>query len=610
MGKKISQNSRLMFISPWLLAAAVGLLLIIILVFAANTLQRGKLLLTDSVFHKGLDIARFVGAGIRASVMMGVPGSTQVQHLIEQAVEEDQKLLYVAVLDSEFRILAHNDKDRVGKIMGNHDYLKTEYKHIPTWHIAEEPETGREIFEVIAPFQPFKGGRGGFMRNRLQEQMSPDTSAGNALDDKGAIQNDWCRVFANSNESCNQAGSHTILIGLSMQEFESFNRQNLLHILIMSAALLFIGLGAWIALLAAQGYRTSQNTIQHMQAFTNLLISRLPVGIMATGRNGRVQTYNQAAAAMTGAPAGTVINGSPDQVLPREFAAFFDTGSENNEVIDREIVCEQGNRGAASFHVSSVPVMDEENMPSGRVVLIHDLTRLKLLEKEVRRHEQLAALGKMAAGVAHEVRNPLSSIKGFATLLGSRFQEGSKERETATLLINEVERLNRSITELLNYARPTPLNRHEFDAAEAIGNSLKLIEGDAQELGVSLRYEIAQDCPKIYADQDRLNQVLLNLYLNSLQAMTDHGGTLSVSVQKGETPGTVAITVQDNGSGIPANMLRHILEPYVTTRPGGTGLGLAMVHKIIDDHSGLLAIESEENKGTTVTLSLPGKSYE
>ncbi len=605
MTKKISRNSRLMFISPWLLTAAVGLLLIIILVFAANTLQRGKLLLTESVFHKGLDIAGFVGAGIRASVMMGVPGSTQVQHLIEQAAEEDQELLYIAVLDSEFRILAHNDKERIGKDIDNPDYLKTEYKHVPTWRIATEQDTGREIFEVIAPFQPFKGGRGHFMRKKM---MNQEPAKGNAADDKGAMQNDWCRAFANSNESCNQAGSHTILIGLSMQEFESFNRQNRLHILIMSAALLFIGLGAWIALLAAQGYRTSQNTIQHMQAFTNLLISRLPVGIVATGKNGRVQTYNQAAAAMTGAPGDTVINGTPGEVLPREFAAFFDTDPGNSELIGREIVLEKGNNITASFHVSSVPVMDEDNVLSGRVVLIHDLTRLKLLEKEVRRHEQLAALGKMAAGVAHEVRNPLSSIKGFATLLGSRFQEGSKERETAALLINEVERLNRSITELLNYARPTPLNRQEFDAAEAIGNSLKLIEGDAQELGVSLRYEIAQDCPKIYADQDRLNQVLLNLYLNSLQAMAEHGGTLYVSVQQGKQSGAVAITIQDSGLGIPADMLRHILEPYVTTKPHGTGLGLAIAHKIIDDHGGQLEIESEENKGTTVTITLPGET--
>jgi two-component system sensor histidine kinase HydH len=211
----------------------------------------------------------------------------------------------------------------------------------------------------------------------------------------------------------------------------------------------------------------------------------------------------------------------------------------------------------------------------------------------------------MAAGVAHEVRNPLSSIKGFATLLGSRFPEQSEEAEAARLLVNEVERLNRSITELLTYARPLPLSVAEVEIEPFIAASLKLIQSDAKELSVAVHQQVALRRKQVRLDKDRLNQVLLNLYLNSLQAM-EQGGELEVSVREGSSPGTVEISVRDTGCGIAEDHLERVMDPYFTTKPEGTGLGLAMVYKIIDEHGGTISIASKEGKGTTVTIVLPG----
>ena len=142
--------------------------------------------------------------------------------------------------------------------------------------------------------------------------------------------------------------------------------------------------------------------------------------------------------------------------------------------------------------------------------------QIKKLEAQVRRHDRLVALGKMAAGVAHEVRNPLSSIKGFATLLGSRFPVESEEGEAARLLINEVERLNRSITELLTYARPLPLAIAEVEIEPFIEASLKLIQSDARELGVTVHHETILARKQVRLDKDRLNQVLLRHNQHSL----------------------------------------------------------------------------------------------
>jgi two-component system sensor histidine kinase HydH len=238
---------------------------------------------------------------------------------------------------------------------------------------------------------------------------------------------------------------------------------------------------------------------------------------------------------------------------------------------------------------------------------MYDLSELKRLEKEVQRHDRLVALGKMAAGVAHEVRNPLSSIKGFATLLGSKFKEGSKEHEASDLLVQEAERLNRSITELLNYARPTTLRKEPVNIGEMLDLSLKLISSDAQALGVTISLNIEPDLPAVSVDRDRINQVLLNLYLNGLQAMENsvEGKELKVSVHHDKENKMLAIEVQDNGCGIPRDDLEKILDPYFTTKPEGTGLGLALAYKIIDEHKGSIQFSSNQGKGTSVSISLP-----
>jgi len=243
----------------------------------------------------------------------------------------------------------------------------------------------------------------------------------------------------------------------------------------------------------------------------------------------------------------------------------------------------------------------------GAVLLMHDLTDLKTLEKKVRRQDRLAALGKMAAGVAHEVRNPLSSIKGFATLLGSKFKPGSEEQKAAELLVNEAERLNRSITELLNYARPIPLQKTRINTEHFLADSLKLISADAEALGISLVLEVSPQLSEMVLDPDRMNQVLLNLYLNGLQAMESkgYGGTLKVVAKPGAQSTGIDIVISDTGEGISEEDLDQILDPYFTTKPKGTGLGLAIASKIIDEHHGTIGFVSGEGEGTTVTVSLP-----
>jgi len=228
--------------------------------------------------------------------------------------------------------------------------------------------------------------------------------------------------------------------------------------------------------------------------------------------------------------------------------------------------------------------------------------RLGIIEKELQRSERLAALGKMAAGVAHELRNPLSSIKGLTLLLRSKVNTESGGIETANILVQEVERLNRSIGELLDYAKPAKLNKISINLNVIVEKTLLLIGMDLQSLDISLDLQLAEELPVTEVDEDKMKQVFLNLFLNSIQAM-EEGGVLTVASQ--QEGNNVVVIVEDKGTGISDQNLQKVFDPYFTTKNDGTGLGLAMSGKIVEEHGGKITLSSMVGQGTRVEVLLP-----
>jgi two-component system sensor histidine kinase HydH len=231
--------------------------------------------------------------------------------------------------------------------------------------------------------------------------------------------------------------------------------------------------------------------------------------------------------------------------------------------------------------------------------------RLGLLERELRRHERLAALGKMAAGVAHELRNPLSSIKGLALILKEKLPEEFREDGAADLLIQEVGRLNRVIGDLLAYAKPPRLQKTRISLNEAARRALELIRPDALAMGVALDFSPAATVVMVNADADKLSQVLLNLLMNAMQAMEkmESGGRLSVTVATED--GRAKLMVADSGCGIAPENLPKIFDPYFTTKNTGTGLGLALSAQIIEEHGGQIVAHSQPGRGARLECFLP-----
>ena len=228
------------------------------------------------------------------------------------------------------------------------------------------------------------------------------------------------------------------------------------------------------------------------------------------------------------------------------------------------------------------------------------------LQRELARSERLSSLGQMAAGLAHEIRNPLGSIQGVAELLGDDAPEGSRKRELFDVLRKESKRLGAVVDDFLGFARPRPLSLAPVQVAAVVDRAVAQMQIDASARHILIETRVAPSLPAIQADAGRLHQVFLNLLLNAIAASPDHG-RIEVHAERAHRDGTavVAVTVKDHGPGIPADVLPRVFDPFFTTRETGTGLGLSISHTIVADHGGWIDIESTEGHGCTARVALP-----
>jgi len=232
--------------------------------------------------------------------------------------------------------------------------------------------------------------------------------------------------------------------------------------------------------------------------------------------------------------------------------------------------------------------------------------RREALQRELARSERLSSLGQMAAGLAHEIRNPLGSIQGVAELLGDDAPEGSKKRELFDVLRKESKRLGTVVDDFLGFARPRPLTLAPTAVSAVMDRAVAQMQIDASLRGIQIHTRTAPDLPDIQADAEQLHQVLLNLLLNAIAASPD-GGHIVVSAERShqDSRSAVTISVKDNGPGIAEDTLARVFDPFFTTRESGTGLGLSISHTIVSDHEGRIDIDTAPGHGCTVRVTLP-----
>jgi signal transduction histidine kinase len=259
----------------------------------------------------------------------------------------------------------------------------------------------------------------------------------------------------------------------------------------------------------------------------------------------------------------------------------------------------------------------------GALVVLTDITALKRLELQIRRSDRLASLGTLSAGMAHEIKNPLVSIKTFAQLLPERYQDSDFRETFSNLIGHEIDRIDSLVNQLLRFARPAkPLLRpmHVHDVLE---KSLMLVGHRLYQKEIKLSRSWNADVDTIRADADQMEQVFLNFFLNAMDAMKQ-GGELTVTTEirsaaewataangsNGHRDEVLRVSVRDNGEGIKSEDIAHVFDPFFTTKDYGTGLGLSVVHGIIQEHGGQIEVESELAKGTAFHILLPLVRFE
>jgi two-component system sensor histidine kinase HydH len=262
---------------------------------------------------------------------------------------------------------------------------------------------------------------------------------------------------------------------------------------------------------------------------------------------------------------------------------------------------------------------DHDGKVIGAVLNFRNLAMIRRLEEQVRRSHHLAALGQMAAGVAHEVRNPLNSIRGFAQLLQEKTNQDASCAEYTQIILEEVDRMNRIVTDLLDFSRQRELTLVPVQIEKLIEDLVREMQADAQRGNVELKtVPAATVLPDILGNGDKLRQVFRNIILNAIQACDKNGKvTLRLALvadtlppRKDAEPDTllrrqVAVEITDSGCGMDSKTIDKIFDPFFTQKDTGTGLGLSISQKIVDQHGGRIDVKSEPGKGSTFTIILP-----
>ncbi len=569
-------------VPPWVFIGAVVLLFPIFTFVTLEDINRQKESSIRLLLEKGAALIRSFEAGTRTGMMgMGWDGF-QLQKLLTETAQQPD-IVYLLVTDHRGTIFAHNDTARIGGKHGKRlDLNLISNSKKLNWRLLSRPD-GKKIFEVVRKFSPTGGfpefRRGHMMFNRLFQQRF----------------NQW---------KIDEFVDLIIFVGLDMRSVEEARRTDTRHTVIMTSILLLVGFAGIILLFLAQGYRSTKASLSRIKAFSGNLVETMPIGLLATDNDDRIASLNQVACHILNLSSENAIGKDAKKILPAQLWAQLKGIGVDKRVVGREIDCSMNDGRVVPLEVSASFFKDEAGTVLGLVTLFKDLTEVRLLKQEVVRSQRLATVGRLAAGIAHEIRNPLSSIKGFATYFKERYQEKPEDQQVSNIMIQEVDRLNKVVSQLLDFAKPVTISKVSVSLKPFIEDSLKLVSRQAEEKGITIQTDFHPQVDIGFIDQDRINQVLLNLYLNAIESMNE-GGCLSVTLSVLEDGEQIEIRVSDTGAGIRAEDIAHIFDPYFTTKNSGTGLGLAIVHNILENHGGEIKVESRSGQGTTIRLLLP-----
>jgi len=369
---------------------------------------------------------------------------------------------------------------------------------------------------------------------------------------------------------------------------------------------------------AHAGLRRQFEELADLKGYTDNILGSLTSGIVTIDLDGRVVTLNPAAELLTGFFRGEAAGRYCTELFahtPELSDLLTETLASRAPIASIPLTLRRRNGSSLPIEFSTAPLKGGEGKDLGVIGVFRDLTLLRQLESDLRRSDRLAALGTLAAGLAHEIKNPLTSLLTFSRHLDRKFDDPNFRERFGSVVPRELERINGIVERLLELARPARMSFALVRLPELLERAVDLYADQLDEKRIEVAREYARDVPPIQADKEALYRVFVNLVANALDAMP-RGGRLTVRagwVVSGDpvpparrrTGNRVRVEVEDTGTGIEPSETDRIFNPFYTTRDSGTGLGLALAHKIVQDHGGRITFTSAPGRGTTFTIVLP-----
>lgn len=559
--------------------ATIFTLLVLLGISTLRNLHRDQVRMEAALLRDGLIVLRGLEASFRSG-MRGMMGSENSFQWLMSQISDLTDIRFVGLVNAKGTIIAHSDEALVGSTYPQMDNLRNliardEPQH---WFSADKS------FVVAKRFQPLRTPRGrmGGMHGRMRPM--PEKMWSTILPDK---------TYA--------------VLGLDTSIFVEERKEDIRYAIMMGLILLVLGTASLYFISVVQNYYLVNKTLNTMTTYATNVVENMPNGLISIDAGGNVVTVNNRAREIFSLTAKT--RSGERKELTKKLQTFakplLTSLQKERTIVEQEMAYHIGDGGSIPLSVSAAKLISEDEEDLGAVFILRDLREIKALQERVTRSERLAALGSLAAGVAHEIRNPLSSIKGFAQFFLKKNAPGSTDHQYSEVMIQEVERLDRVIANLLDYANPKEPAQEQTTLADIIHRSIALISDDAKAKKVDVTVEIAENIPPVKVDRDQITQVLLNIALNGLDAMQKRGKLAIRSFMDDERKFAI-IDIEDTGHGIPAKELPRIFDPFYTTKKTGTGLGLAIAHRIVENHGGTLSVKSTGKSGTTFRITVPG----
>ncbi len=550
--------------------------LAVILTFSImQHLTRDQDLMERFLLEKGETIITAIEAGMRTSMMHFMGEGDPLQTLITESSKEND-IIFIRLMDRQGGVVEQTEDAPKTKLLPA-EVERIMNSNAPIIHV----ETKKGIFVLSKRFHMRDFSLGGPGRGRRMSMMG----GGMPMMGRGYGRN---------------LNNGIITIGLSTKEFDLARRQDIRHAFFMGALLFLVGSAGLYFLFLYQGIRVAETTLANMKLYTNNVVESIPVGIVTLDTQERIVSFNRKMEVIV----GRSLEKSKGEKLTQAFSGCpIDLLDIRSSAFERSVECLTGDGRTISIRIGASSLVNNDGEVIGTVLIIRDMTAIKEMEQQLERSRRMAALGKMAAGIAHEIRNPLGTLRGFAHYFGNQPGVTEESKGYADLMISEVDRLNRNISGLLQFARPREPQFVAVDLEKLIAKTAFMMEGDLDKSGLKFQQQ-CENGITFEGDPDLLLQVLMNLLKNSMHASTVGG---EVSLIGSEDEHTVRISVSDTGGGMSEQEKEKMFDPFFTTKKTGTGLGLAVSHQIVEQHRGVFEVESAPERGTTITVILPKK---